>query len=1117
MAPVTNHTIVVKINNVDRSSLLLADSLYIRSSIGNGNDVAEFSLRDVSQSFAPSDWDEVTIEVNGTRIFGGYIIQRDATTIGAGSHKRGVWQCQCKDWSILLDRVIVTRQFKTTDDDTIVASLFGEINTEGFDAVTNVTNVRQDIDISFEEITLREALNELAARAGANWHIAPDKKVYWYAPASPANAAFDIDTDSPNGSTTFNVLEGTLKKSIDSSQIVNRVRVIGAEAAVTVLQTDTFTGDGVTDKVGPLTKNPHSIFSVDYWLNGGRYIRHTSNIGYESNGDKLFADGGGHEIIANLDYRTVAIKHQNGDVPDNATDVVIKYYYTVPVDVTRNNSASQSAFGRVFEQSIYDGNLLSVAEAEAYADRLLDEYALGRESIRFDVAQHGLLPGRKINVKNTLLGLNADYLIQEVQFRAVAVSQDKFMIVVSVQCGKFVQSLIDTLKPGYSAGAGRIPAKSSPGKLSTIATDMGELTMGRATFTDGGTAKFEWGSPGGATGAVIGLEDINNNAYGAAYIYEGGTVRAKLGRLTDLPNLGTVTPTGWGLYTTNGYFSGRVVASTLIGGTIIGNTITGGSINGGQIVGGTVTGAQVAGGTVTGGLLTGGTINTNTGTIGGWRINGSHLWSIGGSISTSQVVNSSNPGIFMSTAGMFGYGTLGMTFGLWTDPARAPWFSSGTINNVVYEVYESAVIRTQSNVFANGGIQMDNSGLFGVSPIDGYGRLLLENGDRLLLEDGRGIELHGLKFALDTHTGRLFAEDAVIQGEIHAQNGRFSGEITASTITGGTITGAALIGASVIGQTISGSDVIGGTIVGVPIKDTGINNSQLDGNMMLGGTLSAAQIVGGTVTGGVFTGGNVSGGTLNAAIFNGGTINAARLNSGTINGAVVWGGTVLGGVFSGGTVSGGTLAAARFNGGTVSGALVTGNTVSGGTVSGALITGNTVSGGTVTGAQIIGGSIAGGTITGGYISGGTINAPGLLSISGGSITMGASSYGISFASAPGSSQSAMTWTVSGTAAAGAKIDMDAAGEPNLVIRRTTSGATNTSLILGKFNAYLLHSNNTGFNVHSSGIEVRGNLVPNGTTQTLGEDFYGWRYLYLRSPGGVVYRVGVDNSGNLVVT
>lgn len=1150
MAPVTNHTIVVKIDNVDKSSILLADSLYVRSSISNGTDVAEFALRDVDQNYTPADWDEVTIDVNGTRIFGGYIIQREADSIGAGSQKRAVWRIQCKDWSILLDRVIVNKQYKLTDDSAILSNLFSiYLSGEGFDAATNVNTVRQDVDIAFEEVALRDALNSLAVRAGANWHIAPNKSLYWYAPSAPASAAFNIDTDAPNNSTTFNVLEQSLRKTIDSSQIINRVRVIGAEAASTSLQTDTFAANGSDSVFGPLTKKPHSIWLVQYTVGGTNVSAYASQVGLTANNDKLYDDGGTFSVIANLDARLLKITDVGSLVPDNATNVTVKYYYTTPVEVTRNDTASQTAFGRVFEQSIYDESLTSAAEAQAYADSLLEEYANGRETIRFDVARHGLLPGRKINVKNTLLALNADYLIQEVQFRGVAVSQNAFMVVASVQAGKFVQSLIDTLKPGYSAGAGRTPARNQPGRLSNIAIDMGEIVAGRAAFTDGGTAKFEWGTPNGATGAVIGLEDKGGNAYGAAYIYEAGTVRAKLGRLTDLPPLGTITPTGWGLYTTNGFFSGQVVASSIIGGTITGNTINGGTVNGGQITGGTINGAQISGGTVTGGLFTGGTINVNTGTIGGWRINGTHLWSIGGSISTSQVVNSANPGVYLSTAGLFGFGTLGMTFGIWTDPARAPWFSSGTINNVVYEVYEAAVIRTNENVFADGGIQMDNSGIFGVSPIAGYSALALENGDALLLEDGRGIELYGLKFALDSVTGRLYAEDAVIQGDIYARSGYFSGDIEASNITGGTITGASLVGVSIVGQVISGSDLVGGTITGIPIADAGITNGSLSTSLILGGTMTAAQIVGGTITGGVFTGGNTSGGTVSAARFNGGTVTGALVSGGTVTGGQISGGTVTGARVNGGTVSGGLISGGTVSGGVVSGGTVTGAVVSGGTVSGSRITGgtitgvsisgNTVSGGTVSGGLVSGGTVSGATVTGSQMSGGTITSAtftgGVISVASGSVVLDSS--GLRFPQVTAVEDNNISWQTGGTTIARVFVERDGPPATYFVerigeniynadnMKRTIvwgGGSTSWSDIQQRAGTVSINFSHLpgGTVLAVAGSETLArNVVPlyNNSSFGLGNSSAGWAYIYMRSPNGTRWQVTVDNSGNLVVT
>lgn len=1111
MAP-QMHTITVTIDGVDRSSLLLRDSLFVRSSIGNGTDVAEFQLRDPAGSYAPADWDEVIIAVDGARIFGGYIVQRDADSIGAGSHKRAVWQVSCKDWSVLLDRVLVNQHYRGNEDNDIVWSLFdGYLNGEGFDASSHVANLSPDIDIAVEEITLREALNQLAARVGANWHIAPNKAVYWYSPSAPAAAAFNI-SQTPNGSTTFAPLEGTLKRSIDASQIINRVRVIGSENASTALQTDMWTANGTDNKFGPLTKKPHSLWLVQYTVHvGGNDVNvsaYASQIGIEPN-DKLLIDGGEETVLFNLENRIVTITDVGGALPKAGTPVYVKYYYATPIEVIRNDTASQTQFGHVFETSVADDNLTSVAAAQAYGDQVLAQYAFGRESIRFDVTRYGLLPGRGITVTSSTMGLSGSWLIQEVQFTAVAVGQDQFMVVCSVQAGAFVQTLIETLAGGYSAGAGRLTAKAS-GKLSNIAQNLGDIVAGRATFTDGGTARFNWGTPNGATGVVIGLEDINNTIYGANYIYEGGTIRAKLGRLTGLPDVAGVTPTGWGLYTSNGFFTGKVVASEVVGGTLSAATFNGGNINNGTIAaaliqGGTVTAPYISGGTISGIALTGqtiegaqitggtitsvlldssfiqnGTISSMAGSIGGFTIDDNLLWSNGGTIATGSVVNSSNPGAYLTGSGLFGFGTLGMTFGLWSDPAKAPWFSSGTINNVVYEVYESGIIRTGPNVFADGGIQIDNSGIFGVNPITGAASLLLESGDALFQENGNGLELYGIRFALDSVTGRLWAEDAHISGAIYANEGRFTGTVSASQISGGTISGAVILG-----QLISGSDLVGGTINGIPLINAAILNGSLDANLILGGTMTAAQIVGGTITGGVFSGGNVSQGTISAA--------------------QITGGTVSGAVFSGGTVSQGTISAAQISGGTV-----TGGRISGGTVSGALVSAGTVSGA---------------IMSGGTVTGATVNAA--------SGTIAIDSGGIKFSSLTDSwpNPANILWQNAGTTYAyqttvitgGIVWQIDSVGWNN-----SNDGNQHTQTVYGAGgNETVVFQTATGWRWAITNSDKLAIDNANQTASThvrpvtsgtlaLGDATHAWRYLYIFD-GTDEWRISINTGGTLVAT
>ena len=277
---------------------------------------------------------------------------------------------------------------------------------------------------------------------------------------------------------------------------------------------------------------------------------------------------------------------------------------------------------------------------------------------------------------------------------------------------------------------------------------------------------------------VVGLEDTSG-AYGAMNVYNAGTLTAKVGRLNSIGTVfGTVVPSGWGIYTENGYFSGVVAASQLLGGTVTGQAINGGTITGGRINGGTVSGGYVTGGTVSGALVIGGTVATS-----------------------APPINSSNTGVYLDSTGLYGYGSAGLTFRLSSDPAIKPYFSSGTIQEVVYEVTTNAVIRTGTS---NPRIQIDNSGIFGWN--------------------SGGVQT--LAFDLSS-------------GQLNVVNGIFSGSVSASQITGGTVTGSRISGGTVVGGVVSGGTVSGAVFTGGTVSQ---------------GTISAAVISGGTITGSLLSG-----------------------------------------------------------------------------------------------------------------------------------------------------------------------------------------------------------------------------------------------------------------------
>lgn len=1158
--PTTSHTVTLEINGTDYTSLLKRESLYVRHSIGNENGVCDFTIKD-SPSYRPQGWDSVAVKVNGTVIFGGFIFQHDGEVLGTGATAETQWQVQCKDWSILLDQVIVETSHRERSDKQIIASLFGAyLGGEGFDVSTNVATVTPDLDIAFQRVTLREALNMLASRAGVQWYIGPDKKLSWQAFTGFSGAAFNIDTVSPNNSTTFNVAFGSLHRQIDESTIINRVVVIGGNSKSGTRQTDTFEGNGTTDTFGVLTKEPHSIWKVDYWINGGRYIRYTTNIGYEP-GDKLFSEGGSFEIVCNLELQTVRIQHIDGSVPDDETDVVIDYYYQEPVTALVEHTGSQAYYGRTFTQHVFNQELTSRNAAIEYGQGVLTKQAFGRETITFDVYEHGLQPGTRITINAPSVGLgttvteadlaleydltvgllapkdavlweNSDtsvlenlgadvrYVIQEVQYQPVITPNGSFMMLAKVSVGDWQHTLIDALQRigaaasatggggALSSGSGRTSNVRSGGKLSNFANDLGDIAAGRAIFTDGGSGIFSWDNYASHTGVVTGLEDKGDGfARGVVYILDGGTVKAKLGRMAGMPNVGTISPTGWGLWTDNGFFSGVVAASEIIGGTV----------RGGLVSGGTVSGALVSGGTVSGALLTGGTLIATIGTIGGFRIGADKLWSDGGTIATGSIVNSSNPGVYLNSLGLFGFGTLGMTFKIPTNPAEAPWFSSGTINNVVYEVYESAILRTSSNPFNDGGIQMDNSGLFGINPQTGYGALLLENdADLLVTENNYEMAFAGLNFMLDTQTGLIQADGGQFTGVIHATDGRFSGLVEASRITGGTIVGATIEGFTITGQNFTGVTITASSIVGGTVSGAVVTGGLFTGGTVSGGTVSAARFEGGTVSGGLISGGTVSsgrfeGGTVTGALvaantFQGGTVNAAVITASAIQGNNITGGTISAARFSGGTITGGLISGQTITGGTVSGGLISGGTVSAAVFTGNSSTGGTISGAAITANQISGGTVTGAVITAGQITGGTISSPNLFSVAGGTITMG-TAYGITFNStSTWPEANDITWRQSGTKLAEVAVLGNSDSTYGLRMARISGGNVVS-----------------GVHVRPGGtVGIVGDLVPDGASphsETLGGHLHGWRHLYLvHIDGGgnqFGYKVSVTAGGSLV--
>ncbi len=131
-----------------------------------------------------------------------------------------------------------------------------------------------------------------------------------------------------------------------------------------------------------------------------------------------------------------------------------------------------------------------------------------------------------------------------------------------------------------------------------------------------------------------------------------------------------------------------------------------------------------------------GEINAISGTIGGFTITPTQMY--GGIIKTGQAVGAGESGVIMDTQGLRGYSNvLGEVFNLPTD-GSAPTFSSGIIENTVYEINTNSVMRTSETVGDgsenSAGILINETGFYATQA-----NQTLANANVRILSDGTAV------------------------------------------------------------------------------------------------------------------------------------------------------------------------------------------------------------------------------------------------------------------------------------------------------------------------------------------------------------------------------------------
>lgn len=245
-------SVMVKINDTDRSSLVLTRYLKVERIIDEVMDSCSFKIRKNS-TIDPAFLDDIKIYDGADLIFGGVIvdIEYDYETV---SEKGVLINIKALDYSYLLEKRLISKTYEDETIHDIIADMLATNATE-FDADNSLVDIVID-KVVFNQVSISQAIKRLADLLNYRWFVDVNKSVNLF--EKEKNSAPEDLTD-----TSGNYVYKSLKRKASGAQLVNRVKIRGGEYEGEVY-TDSITVSGNATKSFQL---PYKMANLTVKLN----------------------------------------------------------------------------------------------------------------------------------------------------------------------------------------------------------------------------------------------------------------------------------------------------------------------------------------------------------------------------------------------------------------------------------------------------------------------------------------------------------------------------------------------------------------------------------------------------------------------------------------------------------------------------------------------------------------------------------------------------------------------------------------------------------------------------------------------------------------------------------
>lgn len=385
--------ILLTVAGTDRTERVAANSIKIQNILTRKRDSLTFKVRSYTgDTFTPSLGQEVIVTLDGTRVFGGIIVEREMVS---QTYKTFDWAITCEDYTRLLDRRLVPDAYENQTVDEIIADIKTRYMPAGFTTV-NVNCPVTTKYVRFNYVPVSRALEQLAELTGYDWYVDYNKDIHFFLPSSePA----PIDIEDGNGSHEYDSL---IIRS-DNSQIRNSIVVRGGE-----YRARSFTGEYEflgTEAVVPL---PYKFSEFAATLTGDPLSVGIDNIDDPNDFDALH------------NYQEKVLKFKPEDKPSVGSVLVYAGLPNVPVIVRVSSQAaianlsSDEGGDGVVEHLIIDHSISSKEGARQRALADLEIYKTTLSDGEFMTTTAGLKAGQRIRINSTSRGIDEYYIINRV-------------------------------------------------------------------------------------------------------------------------------------------------------------------------------------------------------------------------------------------------------------------------------------------------------------------------------------------------------------------------------------------------------------------------------------------------------------------------------------------------------------------------------------------------------------------------------------------------------------------------------------------------------------------------------------------------------------------------------